>query len=115
MLGTDIQPDYKGKILFLEDVGEQHYNIDRMMHQLKRSGKLTQLAGLIIGGFTDMQDTERPFGKKVNNIIHELISEYKYPVCFGFPVSHDKENLALKVGAAYQLTVGKQTVQLKEQ
>ena len=115
LIGTKSDYQTKGKILFLEDVGEQHYNIDRMLHQLKRSGKLNDLAGLIIGGFTDMQDTERTFGKKVYNIIHELIVEYKYPVCFGFPVSHDKENLALKVGASYQLTVSKQTVQLKEQ
>ncbi|QNA45619.1 S66 peptidase family protein [Lacibacter sediminis] len=115
LIGTKSDYQTKGKILFIEDIGEQHYNIDRMLHQLKRSGKLNDLAGLIIGGFTDMQDTERPFGKKVYNIIHELINEYKYPVCFGFPVSHDKENLALKVGASYQLTVSKQTVQLKEQ
>lgn len=115
LIGTKSDYHTKGKILFLEDVGEQHYNIDRMMHQLKRSGKLNDLAGLIIGGFTDMQDTERPFGKKVYNIIHELINEYKYPVCFGFPVSHDKENVALKVGAAYQLTVSNHAVQLKEQ
>lgn len=115
LIGTKSDYQTKGKILFLEDIGEQHYNIDRMLHQLKRSGKLNDLAGLIIGGFTDMQDTERPFGKKVHNIIHDLINEYKYPVCFGFPVSHDKENLALKVGASYQLSVSKQTVLLKEQ
>ncbi len=115
LIGTKSDYQTKGKILFLEDIGEQHYNIDRMLHQLKRSGKLTGLAGLIIGGFTDMQDTERTFGKKVYDLIHELISEYNYPVCFGFPVSHAKENLALKVGATYQLTVSNQTVQLKEQ
>jgi len=115
LIGTKSDYQTKGKILFLEDIGEQHYNIDRMLHQLKRSGKLDDLAGLIIGKFTDMQDTERPFGKKVQNIIHELISEYKYPVCFGFPVSHDKENFALKVGGIYQLTVSKQSVQLIEQ
>jgi muramoyltetrapeptide carboxypeptidase len=115
LVGTKSDYQTKGKILFLEDIGEQHYNIDRMMHQLKRSGKLDDLAGLIIGGFTDMQNTERPFGKKVYDLIHELISQYSYPICFGFPVSHDKENLALKVGASYQLAVSKQTVQLKEQ
>jgi muramoyltetrapeptide carboxypeptidase len=115
LIGTNSDLQTNGKILFLEDVGEQHYNVDRMMHQLKRSGKLNNLAGLIIGGFTDMQDTERPFGKKVYNIIHELINEYNYPVCFGFPVSHNKENLALKVGASYQLSVSKQAVRLKEQ
>ena len=115
LIGTKSDYQTKGKILFLEDVGEQHYNIDRMMHQLKRSGKFTDLAGLIIGGFTDMQDTERPFGKKVYDLIHELICEYNYPVCFNFPVSHANENFALKVGALYQLTVSKQTVLLKEQ
>ncbi len=115
LIGTKSDYQTKGKILFLEDIGEQHYNIDRMLHQLKRSGKLNDLAALIIGKFTDMQDTERPFGKNVHTIIHELISEYSYPVCFGFPVSHDKQNLALKVGCIYQLTVNKQTVQLKEQ
>ncbi len=114
LIGTKSDYNTKGKILFIEDVGEQHYNIDRMLHQLKRSGKLDALAGLIIGGFTDMQDTERPFGKKVYDLIHELISEYKYPICFGFPVSHAKDNLALKVGATYQLLVEKQAVQLKE-
>lgn len=114
LIGTKSDYVTKGKILFLEDVGEQHYNVDRMLHQLKRSGKLDALAGLIIGGFTDMQDTERPFGKKVYDLIHELISEYKYPICFGFPVSHAKENLALKVGAAHQLQVNNELVRLIE-
>lgn len=115
LIGTKSDYQTKGKILFLEDIGEQHYSIDRMMYQLKRSGKLNALAGLMIGGFTDMQDTERPFGKKVYQLIHDLISEYKYPICFGFPVSHGKENLALKVGGIYQFTVNTQTVLLTEQ
>ncbi|MBY0477932.1 MAG: LD-carboxypeptidase [Chitinophagaceae bacterium] len=113
LIGTKSDYQTKGKILFLEDVGEQHYNVDRMLHQLKRSGKFTNLAGLIIGGFTDMQDTERPFGKKVYELIHELISEYNFPICFGFPVSHEKENVALKCGAAYTLTVNNKTVKLE--
>ncbi len=115
LVGTKSDYQTKGKILFLEDVGEQHYNVDRMLHQLKRSGKLSDLAGLIIGGFTDMQDTERPFGKKVYDLIYELISEYSYPICFGFPVGHAKENLALKVGASYQLRISKQLVELREE
>lgn len=114
LIGTKSDLQTKGKILFLEDVGEQHYNIDRMMHQMKRSSKLNDLAGLIIGGFTDMQDTERPFGKKVYTIIHELVKEYNYPVCFGFPVSHDKENVALKEGSSYQLIVSDKSCRLKE-
>lgn len=101
--GSDIKT--KNKILFLEDVGEYLYNIDRMLLQLKRSGKLHQLAGLIIGGFTDTKDTERPFGKSVYEIIYEQVNAYDFPVCFGFPVSHEKENYALKIGAKYKLSV----------
>jgi muramoyltetrapeptide carboxypeptidase len=95
----------KNKILFLEDVGEYLYNIDRMMYQLKRNGKFDKLSGLIIGGFTDMKDTERPFGKSVYEIIHEIVKEFDFPIAFGFPVSHGKENYALKIGVEYDLTV----------
>ena len=84
------------------------------MHQLKRSGKLSKLAGLIIGGFTDTQDTERPFGQDVYEIIRDIISEYDYPVCFDFPVSHSNRNYALKVGVGYKLKVGKSKVILEE-
>lgn len=104
----------KGKILFLEDVGEYIYNIDRMMIQLKRSGMLQNLAGLLIGGFTEMKDTTTPFGSDVFSIIHSHIEEYAYPVCFDFPVSHDKNNYALKVGVKHSLTVSKTKVSLKE-
>jgi muramoyltetrapeptide carboxypeptidase len=85
-----------------------------MFYQLKRNGKLDKLAGLIIGGFTETKDTERPFGKNVYEIIHDHIKDYDYPVCFGFPVSHEKENFALKVGAGYKLKVGKNKVSLEE-
>jgi muramoyltetrapeptide carboxypeptidase len=107
MVGTPSDIKTKGRILFLEDVGEYLYNIDRMMHQLKRSGKLDKLAGLIVGGFSETKDTERPFGQNVYEIIHDIVKEYDYPVCFGFPVSHEKENYALKVGTGYKLKVGK--------
>lgn len=112
--GTPSQLKTKGRILFIEDVGEYLYSIDRMFYQLKRSGQLDKLAGLIIGGFTDMKDTERPFGKALEEIIHELVSEYDYPVCFNFPVSHGKENYALKVGVGYKLKVGANKVTLEE-
>jgi len=114
VMGTPSEPILKNKILFLEDVGEQLYNIDRMMHQLKRSRKLNQLAGLIIGGFTNTQDTERPFGKTAYQLIKDLVKEYHYPVCFGFPVSHEKENLSLKVGGTYKLHITDQKVMLQE-
>ncbi len=104
----------QGKILFLEDVGEYIYNIDRMMIQLKRAGLLKGLAGLIIGGFTDMKDTTIPFGANVYSIIQSHIAEYHYPVCFDFPVSHEKNNYALKVGVKHELRVGRNKVSLAE-
>ncbi len=114
LTGTDSDIKTRGRILFIEDVGEYLYNIDRMLHQIKRSGKLSKLAGLIIGGFTDMKDTERPFGKTVYEIVKEVIEEYDYPVCFGFPVSHDNENYALKIGVGYKLKITKNKVILEE-
>jgi muramoyltetrapeptide carboxypeptidase len=112
--GTDSDIKTRGRILFIEDVGEYLYNIDRMMYQLKRSGKLAKLAGLVVGGFTEMKDTERPFGQTAYEIIRDVVSEYDYPVCFGFPVAHEKENYALKVGVGYKLKVGKSKVILEE-
>ena len=114
LVGTNADVKTKGRILFLEDVGEQLYNIDRMLHQLKRSGKLSKLAGLIFGGFTDTKDTDRPFGKTIYEILRDIVKDYDYPVCYDFPVSHSDENYALKVGAEVRLKVGKERVTLKE-
>ena len=115
LLGTASEMKTKNKILFIEDIGEYIYNIDRMMYQLKRSGKLDKLAGLIIGGFTDMKDTERPFGKTVYETINDILAAYTYPVCFDFPVSHGTTNYALKLGGRYELKVTGKLVQLKEE
>lgn len=114
LVGTESEVKTRGRILFLEDVGEYLYNIDRMMRQLKRSHKLEKLAGLIIGGFTDSKDTERPFGQTAYEIIRDVVKEYDYPVCYGFPVSHEKENYALKIGVGYKLKVTKSKVTLEE-
>jgi muramoyltetrapeptide carboxypeptidase len=114
LIGTSSDIKTKNKILFLEDIGEYLYQVDRMLYQLKRNGKFESLAGLIIGGFTDMKDTERPFGKSFYEIVKELVKEYDYPICFDFPVSHAKENYALKVGVGYRLKVGKSSVELEE-
>ena len=100
--------------MFIEDVDEYSYNVDRMLYQLKRSGKLSKLAGLIIGGFTGIKDTERTFGKPVLEIIQDIVKEYDYPVCFDFPVSHTVRNYALKIGIGYKLKVGKSRVVLEE-
>ncbi|MEP7236704.1 MAG: LD-carboxypeptidase [Ferruginibacter sp.] len=114
LTGTPTDINTKNKILFLEDIGEQVYNVDRMLYQLKRSGKLDNLAGLVIGGFTDVEDTERPFGKNVYQVIKEITDNYTYPVCFGFPVSHNKENYALKIGVTYTLKISKNKTHLTE-
>lgn len=112
--GSPSEPDTKNKILFIEDVGEYIYSIDRMILQLKRAGKLSHLAALIVGGFTDMKDTDRPFGKTVYEAIYDHVKEYNYPVCMNFPVSHAKENYALKCGVKHQLKISNNKVQLKE-
>jgi muramoyltetrapeptide carboxypeptidase len=114
LIGTPSDFKTKNKILFIEDVGELIYSTDRMLYQLKRSGKLDGLAGLIIGGFMDVRDTERPFGKTIEEVINDIVKAYEYPICFNFPVSHEKENYALKVGVTYQLKTGRKIVSLTE-
>lgn len=114
LVGSDSDIKTRGRILFIEDIGEYLYNVDRMLYQLKRSGKLSKLAGLLVGSFTDMKDTERPFGQPVEKIIMNAVKDYSYPVCFGFPVGHTDENYALKVGMGYKLKVGKSKVILEE-
>jgi len=114
LIGTKSDINTKNKILFIEDIGELIYSTDRMLHQLKRSGKLTNLSGLIVGGFTDVKDTERPFGKKVKELIKDILQNYDYPVCFDFPVGHKKENYALKIGGDFQLKITNTKVLLSE-
>ena len=113
-IGTPSEPATKNCILFLEDIGEYLYSVDRMLVQLKRAGKLDKVSGIIFGGFTDMKDTERPFGKTIDEILADAVAGLDVPVCFGFPVSHSKENYALKVGVEYNLIVGEKKVTLKE-
>lgn len=112
--GTSSDITTKGKILFIEEVGEYLYSADRMLYQLKRNGKLDRLAGLIIGGFTNMKDTERPFGKTISEIIDDLVKNYNYPVCMDFPVGHSRENYALKTGVNYHLKVTPRKAVLEE-
>ncbi|MEO7960196.1 MAG: LD-carboxypeptidase, partial [Ginsengibacter sp.] len=104
----------ENKILFIEDIGEYIYNVDRMMYQLRRCGKLDDLHGLIIGKFADMKDTTTPFGQTTEEAIKSIVEDCSFPVCFNFPVSHEKENYALKIGVKYELTVSISSVQLEE-
>ena len=113
-IGGNAEFKTKGLILFLEDIGEYLYNIDRMLHQLRSAGKFRKPAGVVIGSFTDLKDTERPFGRGAYEIIRDIFEEFDFPVCYGFPVGHVKENLALKCGVEYLLKVGKERVSLSE-
>ncbi len=114
LIGTESELPTKGRILFIEDIGEYIYSIDRMLHQLKRAGKLDKLAGLIVGGFTDVKDTPLPFGQTVEEVIRDIFIEYDYPKCFGFPVSHERENYALKIGIPHELIVKEEGTVLRE-
>ncbi|WP_367865054.1 LD-carboxypeptidase [Pedobacter sp. WC2423] len=98
MQGSVSEMDYADKILFLEDVGEHEYTIDRMMRMLKRGGKLARLKGLIIGAFNEIEPQEIPFGQSPEELIMDIVREYDYPVCFNFPVGHIADNNALIVG-----------------
>ena len=103
--GSVSDMDTAGKILFIEDVDEYLYHIDRMMLQLKRAGKLQNLAGLLVGSFTKMRDNEIPFGKTFEQIIREHCETYDFPIAFNFPAGHDERNVAMMFGANYSLTV----------
>jgi muramoyltetrapeptide carboxypeptidase len=105
LCGSKSDIDTKGKILFIEDLDEYLYHIDRMMMNLKRSGKLQHLAGLIVGGMSDMKDNTIPFGKTAEEIILDAVKEYNFPVCFDFPAGHIDRNLALVMGREVSLTV----------
>ncbi|MBI3502616.1 MAG: LD-carboxypeptidase [Bacteroidetes bacterium] len=104
--GTKSGISTSGKILFLEDVDEYLYHVDRMMLSLKRAGKLSHLEGLIVGGLSEMKDNQTPFGKTAEEIIFDTVKEFDYPVCFNFPAGHDTKNLALPFGRRAKLSVG---------
>ncbi len=105
ILGSSSDIDMDGKILFLEDLDEYLYHIDRMMMNLKRNGKLKNLAGLIVGGMTEMKDNPIPFGKTAEEIIYEAVAEYSYPVVYGFPAGHIPNNYPLILGSEATLNV----------
>ena len=108
---SDINTD--GKILFIEDLDEYLYHVDRMMQNLKRSGKLDYLTGLIIGGLTEMKDNTIPYGSSAEEIILEAVADYDYPVCFGFPTGHFDDNRALILGREATLNVSNEMSELR--
>jgi muramoyltetrapeptide carboxypeptidase len=115
LAGTRSDLDTAGKILFVEDTGEYLYSIDRMFWHLQRTGKLDRLAGLVIGGFkVKPDDPGDEFGRSVADIVTDRIKAYSYPVCFDFPVGHQKDNYALKYGIPHILEVKEGDVTLTD-
>lgn len=112
MGGSVSEMDFSDKILFLEDVGEYLYSVDRMIWNLKRAGKLAKLRGLIVGGFTDLKDNDIPFGQTAEEIIFSHVKEYNYPVCFDFPAGHISDNQALVFGRKVRLEVDDDGIEL---
>ena len=105
-LGTPTDLDFDGRILFIEDIDETLFSLDRMMTQLHRAGRLASLAGLVVGQFTDMRaNLSLPFGKDSYEIIADAVSDYDYPVLFNFPAGHVDYNLALPIGKVVKLVV----------
>ncbi len=109
LMGTPYELDTNGKILFIEDLSEYLYHLDRMMQNFRLSGKLKNLAGLVVGQFTDMKDNDSPFGQSLEEIILHAVKDYDFPVCFNFPAGHVERNLPLALGANYQLKVNQQS------
>ncbi|MDX1650908.1 MAG: LD-carboxypeptidase [Brumimicrobium sp.] len=112
LIGTKDMPDYTDRILFLEEVGEHLYAVDRMFYQLEKSGILDGIRGLIVGGFTNMKDTEVPFGSCLEEIINKHFQYRNIPVAFGFPAGHIDDNRALLLGSQALLEVGKDNCSL---
>ncbi|SDC87333.1 S66 peptidase family protein [Pedobacter soli] len=111
MQGSVSEMDYNGRILFLEDVGEHEYSIDRMLRMLKRAGKLKHLKGLIVGAFNEISEEKISFGQTADEVIWDIVKEYDYPVCFNFPTGHIENNLSMVLGAEVTLKVETNNVQ----
>ena len=112
LAGSESDINTAGKILFIEDLDEYLYHVDRMMMNLKRSGKLDNLKGIIVGGMNDMNDNAIPYGKSAKEIIWETVKEYNYPVIFDFPSGHIEPNIALYLGRDIDLQVSNKELKL---
>jgi muramoyltetrapeptide carboxypeptidase len=112
LLNTSSDLDYTGKLLFIEDLDEYLYHIDRMMVHLERAGKLKNLAGLVIGSLSDMRDNAIPFGKNAEEIVAHWTSKYQFPVCFQMPIGHDAQNTPVVIGEMYRLVVSEKNATL---
>lgn len=114
LLGSLSDTDTRGKILFLEDLDEYRYHIDRIIISLKRAGMLNNLQGLIVGGMTEMKDNDIPFGMDANEIIMDAVKEFDYPVIFNFPCGHIDDNRTLRLGMSCELEINDHTFCFKQ-
>jgi len=114
LLGSNSDVNTEGKILFIEDLDEYLYHIDRMMMSLKRNGKLKKLKGMIVGGMSDMNDNDIPFGKTAEQIIFDHTKKYTFPLCFGFPAGHINDNRCIKFGVKSVLEITENGVSLSQ-
>jgi muramoyltetrapeptide carboxypeptidase len=105
MLATPERYDFSDAILFIEDLAEHLYHIDRMMHALRKHGALDKIKGLIVGGMTDLEDTDVPFGMSIEELVISHFQYRKIPICFDFPVGHIDDNRALILGAEVLLEI----------
>ena len=112
MLGTTDQYDFEDAILFLEDVGEHYYQVERMIFALGKAGVFEKIKGLIIGGMTELEDTDPPLGRSIEEIILEQLRFSNMPVIFNFPTGHINDNRAIVFGKKVQLTVGEAEVKI---
>ena len=108
LLGSESSIDTDGKILFIEDLGEYLYHIDRMLISLKRAGYFDNCKGLIVGDFTDLRKNTTPFGRDLKELILDIVREYDFPVSFGFPAGHGEKNYPMILGREINLEVSKQ-------
>jgi muramoyltetrapeptide carboxypeptidase len=105
LTGTSAEPETKGKILFIEEVGEHFYHIDRMLTSLKLAGKLEGLSALVIGGMNKIEETKIPWGRSIEETIYGIVSEYEYPLFFNFPAGHVSDNRAFYIGRHTKIKV----------
>lgn len=110
--GTHFEPDFAGKILFIEDIGEEPYNIDRMLHNLKLGGIFEEISGLIVGYFTEYEEDPQMMAT-LFELIYSIVSEYNFPVCFNFPAGHNPLHYPLFFGVPAILHVKNEEVTLE--